>query len=135
MKSNFKIQFHSQLNFVNRMEEISCIYTQSITIPYLSCLRALFCDFNNNMAKSFLFPKNTIPENAYHISSTQRYFPMRIWTKGFQRHFVQLHCICSLAFLPVQAYTINQTIYALSTRHLFNIEISPFQNNGNIISN
>ena len=103
MKPNFKIEFHSQLDFVNRMAETSyiLIYIQSITITYLSCLRELFCDFNNNMAKSFLFPKNTIPENAYHISSTQRYFPMRIWTKGFQRHFVQLHCICSLAFLPV----------------------------------
>ena len=102
MKPNLKIEFHSQLNRIAEISHIkSHIYIQSITIPYLSCLRALFCDFNNNMAKSFLFPKNTIPENAYHISSTQRYFPMRIWTKGFQRHFVQLHCICSLAFLPV----------------------------------
>ena len=59
MKPNFKIEFHSQLDFVNRMAETSyiLIYIQSITIPYLSCLRALFVISIITWQKVFYFQK------------------------------------------------------------------------------
>ena len=56
--SNNEIKLQNSISFsTNRMEEISCIYTQSITIPYLSCLRALFVISIITWQKVFYFQK------------------------------------------------------------------------------
>ena len=56
--SNNEIKLQNSISFSTRlMEEISCIYTQSITIPYLSCLRALFVISIITWQKVFYFQK------------------------------------------------------------------------------